>query len=170
MLLRNLSSYPTDEVRILVLFGMQGIDHSGDVRVTVEDRGMFRRLLGMRGCTGSNIDLDTNEWHGADVTIWLDTSPYDYSWNNIFHSDDPALDGKPYGGSWATYYQCHDWKEALVSIAAHESYHVQAGRSGHLSQGTFAPDGSLDTEGETAAEAHAVELLNKYRKTGVRSV
>lgn len=186
---KNNSQYPTDEVRELVQFGMRDIDTTGPVYVTVEDLPAQRNRLYKQlsnhtapkeGITQTCCKTDgSGEWSHAHVLLEI-AGPEHFPGNNLFYTSDiPHLNGKPYGGHDEDYYTVENWQEGLVAVAAHEGYHVQAGRVNSrnmwlATQRRGSPDASFhngDINPEEAdAEHYAKLVLEKYRATKLVSL
>lgn len=167
MIFKNLSSYPTDEVRALVRYGMKGVDTVG-LPVTAHDYH-GHPSEGLRGLTASMRNFLTGEVYNTQVHIGVD-DPDVFPVNNIVTDDgcecgmceaSPYV-GIPYGGKWENYIETRNWREAFVRTAAHEAYHVKNHKEGHVSFESIL--GGTDFDEEADAEAYAKQVLEQYRK------
>ena len=67
----------------------------------------------------------------------------------------------PYGGKGSPKITLHNWREALVTVAAHEARHVWQGQRKRA--------GKRQAMSEVDAECHAGQRLSEYRANGVTS-
>lgn len=153
MNLLNFSRYPTPEVRKLVTFGMDGLDHDGVQVYVLDHPSEAAEGLTTAKYDGVKKPNPIVEWIRVQLAIG---APHMFPHDNIvtapFH---PEYHGKPYGGHWENYIKAHTWEEGLVHLAAHE------GRHAHLGKRYPQPD---NFEVEAEAEAYAKTIVEKYRK------
>lgn len=142
--IRNTSRYPADEVRQLVRFALQDVDVRG-VHVNVKNSSGPRR-----GRAYDGVPTISNAPPGAEylVTIGIggpEHFPYeDGSWTQ--RNGTPI---KRRGGRWPEE-TLEDWREALVSVAAHEGAHVEQFRNGL-------------PRSEVRCHHFAAQMLRRYR-------
>jgi hypothetical protein len=121
----NRSSYPTAEVRRIVRRELAR-SRAGVVRVL--DRPRSSDLEGQVRYTD------------RQMRIWIGAGRGEFPFHHVYA-------GAPAG--WPEW-DVNDWREDLVTTAAHESYHLRAHDRG-------------DDDDELAAERHALERLRRYR-------
>lgn len=138
MRIKNTSRYPKVEVERLVRFAAKGVRTS---RVEVHVKNSKRVFAGRAWHNiGRNHVVNVAEYIDDLVIVRLgspDRFPFEFSY--------PRLKTAPR-------YTINNWKEAMVSVTAHELYHIKQRRTGKRSS-------------EVKAERWALKRLNEYRES-----
>ena len=141
--IRNTSRYPDDEVRECVLFAVQGIDMR---RVCVNVKN---GALG--GAAYNGVPEISNAPRAARylVTLRLGRGRERWPLGPInYHFKSPSEAGPR---NRFPFYVCHDWREWLVKLAAHEAKHIEQFRAGAICS-------------ELGCEGFAVGQLEQWRR------
>ncbi len=136
MRIKNTSKYPTAEVERLVKFAAKGVSTS---RVEVHVKNSKRIFAG-------------RSWHNVGSNRVIKVADYvdDLAIVRIGSSDNfPIVFSYPRLKT-APKYTLRNWKEAIVSITAHELYHIKQRRTGKRLS-------------EVKAEKWAFKKLEEYR-------
>lgn len=142
LVIRNRTSYPDQEVRDLVRFGLADVDAS---RVCVNVKRMRSGVQAAAGVFYHGVPSISNAPPSSENLITLRlpaASHYPLPWYQ---------DGRGPVRSPMQYVRCHDWREALVAIAAHEGRHLHQYREKRRG-------------GEVDADEHAFFRLARYRQ------
>jgi hypothetical protein len=122
--IRNTSRHPDEEVRECVLFAVQGIDMR---RVCVNVKN---GALG--GAAYNGVPEISNAPRAARylVTLRLGRGREHWPLGPInYHFKSPAETGPR---NRFPFFVCHDWREWLVKLAAHESQHIEQFQTGAI--------------------------------------
>jgi hypothetical protein len=148
--LHNTSRYPHSEVSLLIAFAMQEIDHS---RLAVHVRNSSRAYRGRayegvpqlsKRAVDPEIDRLVTIGIGAPSRFPCDNVQTRVRWVPLKRDDDTAasvlrrrrdrlgrvrmerqvIEQHGYGGKRSPVLVFHNWREALVSVAAHEARHI----------------------------------------------
>lgn len=150
MILHNTSRYPDAEVERLVSFAMRDLDHAR-LAVNVKNASLAYRGRAYDGVPALSAKANT-EAIDRLVTIGIgkpslfpcDNVQTKVKWVELHPEREPAfgfvreyrdetgatryerrvVERHGYGGKTAPILVFHDWREALVSVAAHESRHI----------------------------------------------
>ena len=183
MKLTNTSRYSDPEVRLLVAFGMQDIDHS---RLAVHVRNSSRAY---RGRAYEGIPHLSARTHDEDVdrlvTIGIGAPKLfpctnlqtSVRWVKVKRDEDTSaavlrrrrdrlgrvqterqvVEQHGYGGKRSPVLTFHNWREALVSVAAHEARHIWQYQFDQ-------PRSEVDAEQRAGERIEAFRLLNTPRR------
>jgi hypothetical protein len=145
MFLRNTSHYPTDEIRELVRFATADVDMRR-VCVNVKNSRHARRGMAYRGVPGMSNAPKTARYL---ITIGIG-SPEHFPREDGYWNSHARTNGKHRrGGQWPEV-TIADWREQLITTAAHEAKHIEQFRE------------RLPCS-EVACEHFAAHMLNRYR-------
>ena len=142
MWIRNTSRYPDEEVRECVAFAVQGIDMR---RVCVNVKN---GALG--GAAYNGVPEISNAPRAARylVTLRLGRGRERWPLGPInYHFKAPHETGPR---NRFPFFVCHDWREWLVKLAAHEAKHIEQFRTGAMCS-------------EIGCERFALERLEEWR-------
>jgi hypothetical protein len=142
MWIRNTSRHPDEAVRQAVLFAVQGVDMR---RVCVNVKN---GALG--GAAYNGVPEISNAPRAARylVTLRLGRGRERWPLGPInYHFKSPAETGPR---NRFPFFTCHDWREWLVKLAAHEATHIEQFRAGTICS-------------ELACERVALERLEEWR-------
>lgn len=139
---RNTSPYPDEEVRELIAFATRGVNMS---RVCVNVKGS-RHAFGGRAY--ARVPEVSNAPPSARylIVIRLGDQPEDHAPTNYYAQTEE--EANPNGRF--PFYQCRCWRERLVTLAAHESKHIDQFRHRRPCS-------------EVKAEQFAVKALERFR-------
>jgi len=145
LVIRNTSRYPDEEVEQLVRFGLSEIDTRG-VCVNVKNARGARR-----GHAYNGVPSISNAPRGSQYLITIGIGPpekFPFEDGSYVRRNGEIV--KRRGGRWPEV-TLHDWREALVSVAAHEGKHIEQFRE-------------RTRRGELATHHYAAHVLRRYRE------
>ena len=144
LVIQNTSRYPDEEVAELVRFALVEIDTRG-VCVNVKNTSGTRR-----GRAYSNIPSISNAPRGSKYLITIGIgAPERFPFEDGSYVRRNGEVVKRRGGRWPEV-TLRDWREALVSVAAHEGKHIEQFRE------------SIPRS-EVACQHFAADVLRRYR-------
>ena len=147
MTFRNTSRYADDEVLRLVRFALSEIDTRG-VHVNVKNTTSVRR-----GRAYNGLPSISNAPPNARYLITIGIGPpEEFPFENGSFVRRNGEWVKRRGGRWPED-TLHDWREALVNVAAHEGKHIEQYREG-------------TGRSEVACHHFASYVLRRYRENG----
>jgi hypothetical protein len=124
LVIRNTSRYPDEEVSELVRFALSAIDARG-VCVNVKNSSATRR-----GRAYSRIPAISNAPAHSRYLITIGIgAPQRFPFEDGSYTRRNGEVVKRRGGRWPVE-TLADWREALVSVAAHEAKHIEQFRTG----------------------------------------
>lgn len=144
--IQNTSRYPDDQVRECVEFGVRDVDMR---RVCVNVKN---GALG--GAAYNGVPEISNAPRAARylVTLRLGRGPERWPLGPInYHFQTPAQTGPR---NRFPFFVCHDWREWLVKLAAHEAKHIDQFRAKAICS-------------EIGCEHHAIARLEEWRATRI---
>ena len=145
LVIRNTSRYPDEEVRELVRFALSEIDARG-VCVNVKNSRATRR-----GSAYSRIPSISNAPADSRYLITVGIgAPERFPFEDGSYTRRNGELVKRRGGRWPAE-TLHDWREALVSVAAHEGKHIEQFREG-------------TRRSELECQHFSAFMLGRYRK------
>ena len=148
LVIRNTSRYPDDEVTELVRFALSEIDARG-ICVNVKNSSATRRGRAYSGIPSiSNAPVDSRYL----ITVGIG-APERFPFEDGAYTRRNGKTVKRRGGRWPVE-TLHDWREALVSVAAHEAKHIEQFRDGAR-------------RSELACHHFSAYMLRRYRELAV---
>jgi hypothetical protein len=143
--IQNTSRYPDEEVAELVRFALCEIDTRG-VCVNVKNSSGARR-----GRAYSGVPSISNAPRGSKYLITLGVgAPEKFPFEDGSYVRRNGEVMKRRGGRWPEE-TLHDWREALVTVAAHEGKHIEQYRA-------------KTSLSEVACHHFAAHVLRRYRE------
>ena len=144
-MIRNTSRYPDGDVRELVRFALSEIDARG-VCVNVKNSSATRR-----GRAYSSIPSISNAPAGSRYLITVGIgAPERFPFEDGSYTRRNGEVVKRRGGRWPAE-TLRNWREALVSVAAHEAKHIEQFREG-------------TSRSEVACQHFSAFMLRRYRE------